>query len=217
MKYKAVIFDMDGTLLNTLEDIGEAANRVLRKKDLPQHSIEEYKLFVGEGARRLIERALPKEENSENLVIECLGMFFEEYEKTWNISTQMYPGISSLLDKLEDLPLSKSILSNKPDAFTKSCAAEYLNNWEFSRIMGHDNKIPRKPDPTGAISIATDLNIPPESFLFVGDTKIDMKTASRAGMTGIGVLWGFRSKEELINGGAKALLSDPMELLEFLG
>lgn len=216
MKFKSIIFDMDGTLLDTVADIGKAANRALARNDFPQHPMESYKHFVGEGARLLIERALPLENRTEDLITECLDVFFREYNNTWNNNTRLYPGIEELLNSLSKLPLTLSILSNKPDQFTKACAAEYLDSWQFFRIIGNSDAIPRKPDPTGANSIVSDLNLEAEECLFVGDTKIDMQTANAAGMISVGVLWGFRPREELVEAGAHHLIDDPKGLLDIL-
>jgi phosphoglycolate phosphatase len=216
MRYKAIIFDMDGTLLNTLNDIGEAVNRALAANDLPQHRLSEYRFFVGEGAKQLIEYALPADTKDEGLVLSCLNDFFEEYDKTWNQQTQLYPGIDRMLDNLETLPIRKSILSNKPDHFTKACAREYLKKWKFEAVMGCSDTVPRKPDPAGALMISSELDIRPAEMLFVGDTKIDMQTARNSGMTPVGVLWGFRPKEELVANGAVHLLNDPHDLFDLI-
>ena len=216
MKFKAIIFDMDGTLLDTVADIGEAANRTLSHNNLPQHPLESYKHFVGEGARLLIERALPIENRTEDLISECLELFFQEYSNTWNNHTKLYPGIEELLNSLSELPVTLSILSNKPDNFTKACAAEYLNPWQFFKVIGNSDAIPRKPEPTGALSIVSELSLNPDECLFVGDTKIDMQTARAAGMTSIGVLWGFRPRKELVEAGANYLINAPKDLLTVL-
>ncbi len=216
MRFKAIIFDMDGTLLDTVADIGEAANRVLSYKGFPQHPLESYKHFVGEGAGILIERALPAKSRTDELIGECLEMFFQEYGNTWNNHTRLYPGIKELLNSLSELPVTLSILSNKPDGFTKACANEYLDAWEFFRVIGNSDAIPRKPDPTGAISIISELKLAAEDCLFVGDTKIDMQTAKAAGMTSIGVLWGFRPREELVEARANHLVDEPAQMLNIL-
>lgn len=212
MRYKAIIFDMDGTLLNTINDIGEAVNRVLAANSLPLHQLADYRFFVGEGAKQLIEYALPEGVKDEAFILACLDQFFKEYDKTWNQQTQLYPAIASMLDRLEALSIRKSILSNKPDRFTKTCAAHYLKNWTFESIVGYSELHPKKPDPAGALQISSELGIRPAEIMFVGDTKIDMQTARNSGMTPVGVLWGFRSRQELVENGAEHLLEHPHDL-----
>ncbi len=216
MNYRAVIFDMDGTLLNTLQDIGEAANKALRANGLQQYPLESYNFFVGEGVRRLFEYALPPDLINEKMLEKCIDSFLEEYDKQWNINTQLYPGIAEMLSNLTDLGVKLSILSNKPDAFVKQCTDHYLNQWKFEEVMGHSETIPRKPDPTGALLIAEKLKIPDTEILYLGDTGIDMVTANAAKMKAIGALWGFRSREELVNAGAREVIDKPGQILEYL-
>lgn len=213
MKPKAVLFDMDGTLLDTVRDIGEAANRALLEMGFPVHSIEAYKFFVGEGARKLVERALPQESLDKATIDDCLQRFVTSYEELWNVHTTLYPGISNLLDELAALRVRCAILSNKPHEFTNKAAQYYLSRWTFEFIVGFSDQTPHKPDPTGALGIVEGMNLTPAECLFVGDTKTDMETASRAGIKPIGVLWGFRPRKELEAGGAEELIAEPLQLL----
>jgi phosphoglycolate phosphatase len=214
--YKAVIFDMDGTLLDTLMDIGDATNLVLKSRGFPQHEIEKYKLFVGRGARKLMEQALPENALEDDLIEDCVNSFLEEYQKTWDQHADLYEGIADLLNELEIQGIRKSILSNKPDFFTKAFASKYLEKWNFEEVVGHSELIPRKPDPKGAFLIAEKMNLTPDQFLYLGDTNIDMQTANTAGMKPVGVLWGFRTREELVSAGAQVLLEKPMDLFDYL-
>ena len=214
--YEAVIFDMDGTLLDTLEDIGDTSNRVLQKRNYPQHPIEDYKNYVGNGARKLIEDILPDNARIESTIQQCLQDFLTEYEKSWNVKTQLYDGIAEMLDGLEKNDINLSILSNKPDSFAKAFASEYLNDWTFSHVLGNCDLFPRKPDPAGALYISKQIDISPEKILYVGDTLTDMKTAVGATMKPVGVLWGFRTRQELVDNGAQILLNTPTELLNYL-
>jgi phosphoglycolate phosphatase len=216
MRFKAIIFDLDGTLLNTLRDIGDAVNRVLIRRAFPTHPVDAYKYLVGDGARMLIVRALPADKQDESLIQACMEEFSLEYEKNWNLTTSLYPGISEMLDLIQSLGLKMAILSNKPHEFTIYCVNEFLSGWRFESIMGHNASIPHKPDPAGALMIAGRIGVDPGAFLYLGDTGVDMQTACAAGMFPAGALWGFRSSEELKTKGAKLLVNHPREVAEFV-
>ncbi len=215
MKYKAILFDLDGTLLDTLKDIGNASNRVLLKHRFPVHPIDSYRNFVGDGVKTLFARALPADKVSDPLIRTCIKEFEEEYSRTWNDETTLYPGISEMLDLVRARGLKMAVLSNKPHEFTKYCVEAFFPEWEFDVVQGIHASIPHKPDPTGALSIARRLGIAPASFLYLGDTGTDMQTACTAGMFPVGALWGFRSSEELIENGAKVVVSHPLEISGF--
>ncbi|NOZ08833.1 MAG: HAD family hydrolase [FCB group bacterium] len=213
---KAIIFDLDGTLLDTIEDIGAAMNAVLSDFGFPPHEIERYKMFVGDGAGELVSRALPEESRTDEIIRSGVNLFVSYYDEFWRNHTHLYPGISGLLETLcqRDIPLA--ILSNKPHAFALTMVEELLPDQEFDIVRGLQEEIPKKPDPTGAILIAERLRILPEHFCFVGDSGIDMHTAVSAGMFPCGVSWGFRSKQELLSAGAQKLLNKPDELLSLI-
>lgn len=216
MTYKAIIFDLDGTLLNTLDDLGNAVNRVLAKREFPTHPVDEYRSFIGDGVEKLINRALPEQNRNEDTLRTCLKEFREDYHKNWNVNTRPYEGIPELLDTLKERRLKVAILSNKPHDTTNLCVAELLPGWQFDMVLGHRDGTPHKPDPAGALEIAHRLNIPPEEFLYLGDSGVDMETAIAARMFPVGVLWGFREAEELEESGARALISHPLEVLNLL-
>ncbi len=216
MKYKAILFDLDGTLLDTLKDIGNASNRVLLKHQFPVHPIDSYRQFVGDGVNTLFARALPPEKATDPLIRICMKEFEEEYAGTWNEETTLYPGISEMLDLVRARGLKMAVLSNKPHEFTRYCVEAFFPEWEFNVVQGIHASIPHKPDPAGALAIAHRVGIAPGSFLYLGDTGTDMRTARTAGMFPVGALWGFRSSEELIENGAKALASHPLEIAQFL-
>jgi phosphoglycolate phosphatase len=216
MRFSAVLFDLDGTLLDTLADIAHSANRVLSELGFPKHDIDAYRQFVGEGLIVLFQKALPSEINADEVMARCAEGFREAYGREWNVRTRPYDGIRELLDALAARPIEMAVLSNKPDAFTKRCVCEYLPEYEFRSVLGQRDSVPRKPDPAGAIEIVDEMGIPAEQFLYLGDTAIDMKTATAAGMYAVGALWGFRSLEELQRGGAQAVISRPADLLELL-
>lgn len=216
MKYKAVLFDLDGTLIDTVDDIGDAANKVLSNRGFPTHSIPTYRLFIGEGARMLLTRALPEEDRNEDIIDACLKEFIEDYRYNYNIKTNLYDGVPELLDRLQVRGLKLAILSNKPHPMTKDCVAFFLSRWNFDAVLGQHDSIPRKPDPQGALEVAQRLAIPPSSFIYLGDTAIDMKTAVSAGMFPVGVLWGFRSLAELKENGARVVIDAPMQLMDII-
>jgi len=216
MSIKAVLFDLDGTLLDTLKDIGNAVNRVMAGKGFPTHELDIYRYFVGDGSAMLINRALPEEKRNDDVIRTCLKGFLEDYGRNWNVNTKPYEGIPEMLDALSDRGLKMAILSNKPHEFTKQCATELLSNWKFDEVIGQRNGIPPKPDPAGALEVAKRLHIPPVDFLYMGDSGVDMKTAVASGMFPVGALWGFRSMGELKDNGSLALVESPSEILSLL-
>ncbi len=217
MGFKAVLFDLDGTLLDTLKDLALSVNAVLRKHGYREHPVESYRYFVGEGIEALARRAVggePQEgkEPLERLVAEIK----EEYGRRWSDHTAPYPGIPELLDNLERKGVPKAILSNKPHDFTKLTVGALLASWKFDPVQGARPGAPTKPDPAGALLVAKMLGLSPGDFVYLGDTATDMKTAVAAGMYPLGALWGFRPAEELKQSGAVLLLEHPRELLELL-
>jgi phosphoglycolate phosphatase len=216
MSYQAVIFDLDGTLLDTLEDIGHALNRVLSARGFPVHPIDAYRFFVGDGMAKLIARVLPQDKLDAETVRSCLEAYRADYERHWKIKTRLYDGVGTLLKELTARGLKLAILSNKPHEFTERCVREYLSKWSFDAVFGGREGVPLKPDPAGALAIAHTLGIPPAACLYLGDTAVDITTAIAAGMTPVGVLWGFRPAEELRESGATILIEQPLEVLGLL-
>lgn len=211
-KFKAVIFDLDGTLLNTIHDIASSMNEVLRLNKFPAHSDSEYKKMVGDGMEMLVRRALPADIEDEKVIKDCIFKMRDEYSKRWNISSRPYPGVKEMLNYLRENGIRMSILSNKPDDFTKLTVSSLLSGWDFEVVMGIRNGILKKPAPDGALKIAADMSLNADNFLYVGDTATDMKTAVAAGMFPVGVLWGFRDADELLANGAEELLKKPLDL-----
>jgi phosphoglycolate phosphatase len=210
---RAVLFDLDGTLLNTLHDIANAANRVLQRQGYPVHPIEAFRYYVGDGASVLFERILP-EGNRDRVTIErCLAGFREDYGVHWNVATTVYPGVAELLDGLSSRGLRLAVLSNKPHSMTVDCVEGYLSRWMFGAVLGQREGVPKKPDPAGALEAATILGVPTEGVMYVGDTGTDMKTAVAGGMVPVGALWGFRPEDELRQNGALFCISRPEDLL----
>jgi phosphoglycolate phosphatase len=216
VNFKAVLFDLDGTLVDSLADLGDATNIVLDRLGLPGHPPDAYRYFVGEGIRVLATRALPQTQRNEEMIERCTQAVIETYNQRLLAKTRLYDGIADLLDGLRSNGVGLAVLSNKLDGQTRRIADGLLTPWPFARIVGHRPPIPKKPDPTAALQIADELGLAPAEFLYLGDTAIDMQTAGAAGMFAVGVLWGFRPAEELIQAGARILLARPTDLLAFL-
>ena len=213
---QAICFDLDGTLLDTLADIGNAANAALLRFNLPTHPLESYRYFVGEGASRLMEKILPQACTSDEWRAQLLEAFEEEYALGWKQQTCLYAGIADLLDELTQATWPLAVLSNKPDAFTQQCVQHFLGSWPFRIVRGQQAGIPRKPDPIGMQLIAQELSLPVEDLCLIGDTSVDMQTATNAGSCPIGVSWGFRKVEELQEYGARLVVDSPVELATWL-
>jgi phosphoglycolate phosphatase len=216
MKFEAIIFDLDGTLLDTLDDIADSANTVLARRGYPVHETGDYKTMIGAGVRLLVERMLPGGERNTGLIDDCLAEMREEYGRNWKNKTRPYEGVPEMLDAVAALGLKRAVLSNKPDGLTRACVAELLTSWPFDAVAGQGGEIPHKPDPGGALEMARRMDVAPGATLFLGDSGIDILTAINAGMYPAGALWGFRTREELAGAGARALLDHPRQLLEIL-
>ena len=210
---KAVLFDLDGTLTDTIDDIADAMNLALRKSGLPEHPTDAYKYMVGNGARKLAERAVG---DRQDLAQSVLDAYQKQYETHNAVKTHAYPGITELLNALADKGIKICVLSNKPDADTQNVVRHYFPTVRFDAIWGQVDSVPVKPDPTGAIMIADRLGIAPSDFAYLGDTYVDMTCARNAGMHPFGVLWGFRTAQELTESGAEVLLGNPLDLLGYI-
>jgi phosphoglycolate phosphatase len=215
MKYKAVIFDLDGTLVNSIKDIADAMNAVLIEKKYNTYSYEVYKTFVGSGLKKLVKRALPFDVSSEEEVNECLTQMLEVYSKNCINKTVPYEGVLDLLEELKKQDIKISILSNKEDSLTKKVAAALLPDI-ISPVLGLKEEALKKPNPKVALQISEEIGINPEETIYVGDSDVDMQLAKNARFLPVGVSWGFRSKEELIENGATTVLNIPADLLQLL-
>ena len=216
MIYKAVLFDLDGTLLDTLQDIADATNVVLVQFGFPIHDLQTYRYFVGEGMAALAFKALPELYRDPDTLKQLLSGITNEYKERWAIHTKPYSGIPELLAALVTNRIKMAVLSNKPHEFTVLQVEKLLPKWNFDQVIGESGIIHRKTDPTEALEISKKLLISPAEFIYLGDTDIDMKTATSAGMYPVGALWGFRTANELLAGGAKVLIQHPRDLLELL-
>ena len=216
MRFKAVIFDLDGTLLNTLEDLADSMNCVLERNRLPKHNLAAYRYFVGDGIEMLVRRALPFEVASETDFQRFVREMKSEYASRWLLKTRPYPGVPEMLAAFAAAGFAMAVLSNKPDDASNEIVKSLLSNIDFRIVLGATPERPKKPDPSAALEIASRLGISPEDFLFMGDTSIDMQTACAAGMFPVGALWGFRPAEELIASGAKVLAAEAQNFIPWI-
>lgn len=215
VRFDAVIFDLDGTLADTLQDIADAMNTALEQLGHPTHPIVDYRFMVGDGIENLARRALPAGRESE--VHETVARFREHYSAHLVDRTRPFAGIPELLDALVERSLPVAVLSNKKDDMTRRIVDQCFARWSFAETFGERAGVPRKPDPAAALEIARKLGVAPQHCAFVGDTDVDMRTGVNAGMFPVGVLWGFRPEAELISSGARALIDTPQALLTLPG
>jgi len=213
MNFRAVIFDLDGTLADTLEDIADNMNRVLAQNGFPTHEYDAYRFYVGNGLPNLINRCLPEHARKEEIINTCYNQMIAKYSLNYINKTRLYDGIPELLDYLTKQGIKMAVLSNKADSITQKICSKLLENWKFEVIIGADDRFPRKPDPSAALFIAEKMGVKPSDICYIGDSDVDMKTAVAAGFYPVGVGWGFRPKEELIENGAKKTINFPKELL----
>jgi phosphoglycolate phosphatase len=222
--FRAVIFDLDGTLLDSLGGIGDTMNALLKRLGYPQHPLTEYRYLVGDGLERLVERSLPPDWSQEyppgnrgEAAIEQLVKDYRRlYDEKWPGQSPPYPGVPELLEKLTREKIKIAVLSNKSDDFTRRMAETLLPGSDFAAVVGARPGIPGKPHPVAALEIADRMGIAPGEMIFLGDSGVDMQTGVNAGMYPVGALWGFREADELLDHGANALLEKPAELLQLL-
>lgn len=212
---KAVIFDLDGTLIDSLYDIAQSMNQVLSEFNYPIHDLDKYNYFVGDGALVLVQNALPQVCN-DNQIQKVLARFKEVYDLSEHHNTKPYEGIYELLQSLQDAQIRLGILSNKPHKFTLKYAQTLFSDFNFEEVHGQKEDVEKKPDPAGAIHIAQQMQLHPNDICFIGDTATDIKTAHNANMKSIGVLWGFRPQEELEEHGAHFLAHTPSDILRIV-
>ena len=214
MKYQAIIFDLDGTLVDTLEDLADSVNQMLERLSLPTHPVDAYRMKVGNGNRMLVKRALG--EGHQHLFDKAFEMQMAYYTEHFCDKTQPYPGIMEMLSKLKKRKLKIAVLSNKVDELTQKLVRHVFGNSVFDIVRGHLNEVPLKPDPASALALAAQMNVAPEQVAYLGDTAIDMQTARQAGMFAIGASWGFRDATELLENGGEVIIDHPQELPKLL-
>ncbi len=215
---KAILFDLDGTLLDTLQDLTDSGNEVLKARGFPPHSLCDYRRFVGSGMAQLVHDIFPvgNQPTTEDEVQTILREYRDAYARNWKNTTQPYPDIPETLDQLFAREIPCGVVSNKPHDYTLLCVDTFLGRWPWGIVLGHRAQHPRKPDPDGALEAAGKLGVAPADCLFVGDSDVDMQTAVNAEMRGIGVTWGFRDPEELLAAGAERIVKTGQELLELV-
>ncbi len=209
--FKAIIFDLDGTLLYTLEDLADSLNDVLRAEGLPTHPTDAYRFMVGNGLERLVIRALPEGLRIPAHVRPILRKFVEYYRENQCRRTRPYPGLPELLERLAGAGLRLAVLSNKAHPNTVE-VVEHFFPGRFQMVLGMRPEVPAKPDPAGALEIVAAFGMRPEDFLYLGDSDVDMKTAVAAGLFPVGAGWGYRPREELTAAGARVVIEAPEEL-----
>ena len=213
MRFKAAVFDLDGTLLDTLADLAAAMNAALEDMGFVAHPTAAYRYFVGEGIEMLVRRTLPEGQSNDATVARGVQAMEEQYSRRWADQTRPYPGVPHLLDTLTAQGVPMAILSNKPEEFTQLTVDKLLSCWHFNAVRGARADVPRKPDPAGAMLIAEYLEVNPDQCLYLGDTSTDMQTANAAGMYAVGATWGFRPAAELQASGARTLAHKPEDVI----
>ncbi len=211
------MFDLDGTLLFTLEDLADSGNAALEELGFPIHPVEAYRYFVGDGIDELMRRLLPPEESSNHdMGVLLREKYVQQYNRRWSVKTRPYNGIAEMLQGLKSKGLTLSVFSNKPDDFTHNCINHFFPEGTFAAIRGGRPETPRKPSPAGALAILEQLKIAPEQVIYVGDTSTDMQTAHAGHFFAVGVTWGFRDRQELEANKADAVIDKPQELLSYI-
>ncbi len=213
-KYKCVIWDMDGTLLNTLEDLSDSTNASLQAFNLPTITIDDTRHYVGNGIRKLIERAVPSGTSAE-LTDKVFDFFREYYANHCEIKTKPYEGVTDLLEKLHNEGYTEAIVSNKIDSAVKELSEKYFSN-VISIAVGEKEGIRKKPEPDAVYSVLNEFNIEKKDAIYIGDSEVDIQTAQNSGLSCISVAWGFRSTEELIQNGATNIVKNCDELYSLL-
>lgn len=209
----AVIFDLDGTLVDSLEDLADSVNRALVAYSLPVHPVAAYKYFLGMGVDCLMRSAMP-EGSPDSLIKDVTRHYREDYARNWSNKGRPYDGVLPMLERLAASGIPMAVLSNKSQVFTTEFVGHFFPDTAFVSIVGSPEGGTAKPDPTLALVTAKALGVAPEAIALMGDTRVDMETATNAGMLAVGVLWGFRPESELVETGARVVLARPADFFE---
>jgi len=213
-RFDGVLFDLDGTLADTLEDLADAMNRVLRSEGLQEHSYDDYQRMIGHGIHRLVGDALPPGARDDETIARCFDRMMEDYSAHSLVKTHLYDGIAELVRALRAGGVKLAVFSNKADEATRRIVDGLFPAGSFDVVAGARPGVPLKPDPTGALLVAARLGVAPSGIVYVGDSPTDMRTAAAAGMRPVGVSWGFRTRDELVGAGAGTVLDRPLQLLD---
>lgn len=213
---KLVIFDLDGTLLNTIDDLGFASNHALAEAGMPTHHISSYPHFVGNGITKLIERVVPSDQNTPEIVARLRKSFVEFYDEHNTDHTAPYPGINQLLEELTARDIAVAVTSNKYQAATTKLIGHYFPDIPWVAVEGQTEGMPVKPDPSIVFKVLSTHPTPKAEVLYVGDSEVDMVTARRAGIESVGVTWGFCSVRVLAETYADHIINAPTELLQYV-
>lgn len=215
-RFHAVVFDLDGTLLDSLQDIAAAANDALHACGFPIHPLAHYRRFVGNGQRTLVQRILPPQARSNAWIETVLKRMQDEYARNWRTHTQPYAGIVAMLEKLRLSSVQMAVLSNKPQEFLLSQVSWFFPQIPFFAVAGAREGYALKPDPAAFLDLLNTVGCTPAAAIMVGDTSVDMQTARACGAAALGVLWGFRERSELQMAGADFLAAVPAEITAFI-
>ena len=214
MKYELIVFDMDGTILDTLEDLKNSMNYTLKLHNMPERTLDEIRSFVGNGIRKLIERAVPQE-TSEEKITEIHKNFMAHYEIHCADFTKPYDGVISLIQELRNRGYKTAVVSNKADSAVQELCVQYFPNL-FDLAIGERSEIAKKPAPDMVHLALAQLGFSKENAVYIGDSDVDVATARNSGLAMIAVDWGFRSRDFLISQGAETIVSKPEEILELV-
>lgn len=216
MNIRLIVFDLDGTLVASLEGISFSMNRVLKQHGYPLLSLEDTRLFVGDGLKKVVERSVPEKERTSEIIDVLYRELREIYSTGYAHQLKLYPGISQTLDALVKRGIKIAINTNKNQDISEKIVQDLLFHWPILKVVGSKTNLPKKPNPQGLASIMKELQVAPEDTLYVGDTSIDLETAKNAGVRCISVLYGFRRKNELIPYHPTYMIEDPTELIALL-
>lgn len=220
---KAIIFDLDGTLIDSITDIADAMNSALNELGFPTHAVEDYKTFVGDGLNELAKRALPEKQQTNKNIEALAKKFWDRYDIAWYLHTNLYPGVLYLIQLAVARKMKLAILSNKAHYFTKKMIRHFFRGAmirhtknPFGIYAGEEPGKPVKPDPTMALELAARMKVKPENVAFIGDSPVDIQTAKNAGMIAVGAAWGYRTKQELLDAGADMVFESATQMTTYL-
>lgn len=212
---KLLIFDLDGTLINSIDDLADSVNHALTENDFPVHELNKFNMFVGNGVQKLIERALPDNCRDSETILKVKSRFDFYYNQNYCNKTKPYDGINQLLEKIWQNGIMTAVASNKPDNFTKKIVSAFWKD-KFTNVYGNREGVAKKPDPECVHIIMNELSVTTEEVIFIGDSNVDIITAKNAGLKSIGCLWGFRTRKELEDSGADFIASHPLDIITYI-